>query len=377
MDVKRRGGGRRSGERPAHHEEFADALSRCSRRVITDPGARARFLSPAPCKGRATAGRSLQQRHKGCAPSSAGASSVAARSIPRAKPETGRRHPWRRSQHRKIADGLLLRVPPNSQWGTRVSRVRRIRSRHCPARPAPSRHGRLYRNDQAGLERGGDARSGVLPRHSTLRCRTDRQRRIRRRGGCFGRWFDQRPRRHCLHRTGPGGSTSAAGTLEEEQASGRGRNGRCPCRWRPDRCRAAVHQAFQQPHTRSLTAGAGDRGYTPDSDHRLGIGATGHPGFAATRPSPTHDNEPTAERHRCRASHGDDEPAAQGRRHGPVSRDPERNAAHHTRVGRRDARRQRRHPGPGPGPGDDRARFRRTPWRRAIGCEPSADHVVG
>lgn len=267
-------------------------------------------------------------------------------------------------------------MPPNSQWGARVPGVRRIRSRHCPACPSLPRHGRLHRDGESGMAHGGVACSGVLHRHSSLRAGPDRQRRVRRRdGGRIGHWFVQRPGRHCLHRAGPGGSASAAGALEEEQAPGRGRNGRCPCRWRPDRCRAAGHQVFQQPHTRSLTAGAGDRGHTPDSDHRLGIGATGHPGSAASQPTPPRDNESAAERHRLRAAHHDAEPAAESRRHGLLSRDLEHHAAHHTRVGHRDAHRQRRDPSPGPG--DDAARFHRTPRLRPLGCAPAADHVGG
>lgn len=242
-------------------------------------------------------------------------------------------------------------MPPNSQWGARVSGVRRIRSRHSPARRSLPRHGRLRRNGESGMARGGMACSGVLHRHSSRRGGPDRQRRARRRdGGRVGHRCVQRPRRHCLHRAGPGGSASAAGALEEEQASGRGRNGRCSCRWRPDRCRATGHQVFQQPHTRGLTAGAGHRGHPPDSDHRLGIGATGHPGSAASQPPPPLDDEPAPERHRRLAAHRDAEPTAEGRRHGRVSRDLERHAGHHTRVRRRDAHGQRRDPGPGSGP---------------------------
>lgn len=227
------------------------------------------------------------------------------------------------------------------------------------------------------MARGGGPRSGVLPRHSSHRHRTDRQRCIRRRdGGCIGYRFVQRPRRHRPHRAGPGGSAAAAGALEEEQASGRGRNGRCHRRWRSDRCCSADHQAFHQPHTRGLTAGAGDRGHSQDSDHRLG-GATGHPGFAASQHSSAHDGRPAAEHHRRHACHRDDERAAEVRRHGPGHRDSEGNAAHHNGAGQGDAGWQRGRPSLGPSPGNDRARCRRRPRRRHTGSEPSADNVGG
>lgn len=50
--------------------------------------------------------------------------SVTGRSIPRANVKKRRRRPWRRSQHRKIADGLLLVVPSKSQWGAGVPGMR-------------------------------------------------------------------------------------------------------------------------------------------------------------------------------------------------------------------------------------------------------------
>lgn len=205
----------------------------------------------------------------------------------------------------------------------------------------------------------------VLPRHPSLRCRTGRQRSIRGRDdGCGGH--------------GPGRSAPAAGTLEEEPPSGRGRDGRCPCRRRPDCCRAADHQVFHQPG--SLTAGAGDRGHAPDSDHRvgnrLGIGAARHRGSPASQHPPT-GNQPAAERHRRPASHRDDGRTAEDRRHGPAHRRPERKAAHHTGAGQGDARRQRRRPGPTRR--DHRARrcFHRTPQCGHIDCERSADNVGG
>lgn len=338
------------------------------------------FVTTCPGAGRTTAGRSLQQRHKGCASPSERASSVAACSIPRANSRQVAGVPGGAAITEKIADGLLLRVPPHSQRGARVSGVRRIRSRHRPARPSLPRHGRLHRNGESGVARGGVACSGVLRKDSPRRDGPDRQRRARRRdGGRIGHRFVRRPRRHCRHRAGPGGPASAAGALEEEQAPGRGRNGRCPRRWRSDRCRAARHQVFQQPHTRSVTAGAGDRGHTPDSDHRLGVRATGHPGPAASRPSPSRDDEPAPEHHRRRTAHRDAEPTAECRRHGPLSRDLEHHAAHHTRVGRRGAHGRRRDPGPAPdpGPGDDSARFHRTLRHGPIGRAPAADHVGG
>lgn len=227
------------------------------------------------------------------------------------------------------------------------------------------------------MGRGRCPRSGAPPRHPQVRCRTHRQRRMRGHdGGRVRRWFLQRPRRHRLHRAGPGGSASAACAVEEEQASGRGRDGGCPRRWRTDRCRASDHQAFQQPHTRGLTAGSGDRANPWDRSHRLGVGATGHPGFAASQHSPAESSRRTAGHHGRHASYracrSDDGPTAEDRGEGPTPRAPGRTALR-SRSCPGDTCGQRRCPRPG----DDGARFRRTPRRRHNDGEPLADNVDG
>lgn len=334
------------------------------------------FVTTCPGVRGTTGSRSLQQHHRGCASPSAGASSVTGRSIPRANLKQvagvpGGAVSTERSQMdycsscRRNLNGALVCpgcgayapdiAPTSARRHSDVASTATTRQAwRAEEVPAPASYPGTRHTDTAPIGSGasGDAMADV---------------------------------------SGTGSSSGHEGTAPTGQ--GRAARRRQLARWKKNKRRAVAATAVaivgggltvaalpttrpSTSHTRGLTAGAGDRGHSQDSDHRLG-GATGHPGFAASQHSSAHDGRPAAEHHRRHACHRDDERAAEVRRHGPGHRDSEGNAAHHNGAGQGDAGWQRGRPSLGPSPGNDRARCRRRPRRRHTGSEPSADNVGG
>ena len=319
------------------------------------------FVTTCPGVRGTTASRSLQQHHKGCASPSAGASSVTGRSIPRANLKQvagvpGGAVSTERSQMdycsscRRNLNGALVCpgcgayapdiAPPAPRLHSDVASTATARQAwRAEEVPAPGSYPGTHHSDAAPIGSGASedamadasgtgSSSGHEGTASTGQGRAARRRQL-------ARW--KKNKRRAVAATAVaivgGGLTVAA--LPTTRPSTSHTHAASP----PEPVTAAT--------PRTATTDSAEQPDTPVSRHP----STRPPTTASRQQSTTAATPPTATTNRQPKS------AATA----PAPATSERNAAHHSRAGQGDARRQRRRPSLGPSPGDDRARCHRSP----------------